>query len=66
MKTRNHKSSGRKNKTLFDINVSNIILDPSLKRKEIKAKINKWDLTRLQSFCAAQKIMDKMKRQVTE
>ena len=30
-------------RTLFDINCSNIFLDLSLKVKEIKAKINKWD-----------------------
>ena len=29
---------------LFDINCSNIFLDLSPKAKEIKAKINKWDL----------------------
>ena len=38
-------------RTLFDINHSNIFLDLSLKAKEIKAKINKWDLIKLKSFC---------------
>ena len=33
-------------KTLFDINCRNIFLDQSPKAKEIKAKINKWDLTK--------------------
>ena len=30
--------------TLFDINHSNIFLDPSPKVLEIKTKMNKWDL----------------------
>ena len=37
-------------------NISSIlwhILAPSPKDKEIKAKINKWDLTKLRSFCPA-------------
>ena len=37
-------------RTLFDINHSNIFLDPSPQVKEIKAKINKWDLMKLKSF----------------
>ena len=51
-------------RTLFDINCSNTILDPSLKGN--KAKVNKWDLIKLKSFCAARKTIDKMKRQPTE
>ena len=37
-------------RTLFDINCSNIFLDLSPKVKEIKAKINKWDLINLKAF----------------
>ena len=37
-------------RTLFDINSSNVFLDPSPKAKEITAKINKWDLIKLKSF----------------
>ena len=38
-------------KTFSDINCSNIFLDQSPKAKEIKAKINKWDLiVKLTSF----------------
>jgi len=40
-------------KTLYDINYSNIFLDQSPKAKEIKAKTNKWDITKLISFCTA-------------
>ena len=40
-------------KTLSDINHSSIFQDPPLRVLEIKAKINKWDLTKLKSFCIA-------------
>ena len=41
--------------TFFDINCSTIFLDQSPKAKEIKAKINKWDLIKLKNFsCIAQ------------
>ena len=35
---------------LFEINYSNICLDLSPKAKEMRAKINKWDLIKLKSF----------------
>ena len=37
-------------RTLFDINLSNIFLDPSSRVTELKAKINKWDLIKLKTF----------------
>ena len=37
-------------RTLFDINCSNIYFDLSPKAKEIKAKINKWDLIKLKKL----------------
>ena len=52
-------------KTFSDINCSNIFLGQSPKAKEIKAKINKWDLIKLISFCTAKETINKMKRQHT-
>ena len=53
-------------RTLFDINHSNIFLDPSLRVMEINTKINKWDLIKLKSFCIAKETINKMKRQRTD
>ena len=38
-------------RTLSDINHSKILYDPPPRVMEIKAKINKWDLIKLKSFC---------------
>ena len=40
-------------KTFSDINHTNVFLGQSLKAREIKAKINKWDLIKLISFSTA-------------
>ena len=40
--------------------------DLSPQTKETKAKVNKWDLIKLKSFCSANETTDKMKRQPTE
>ena len=52
--------------TLFEINSSNIFLDPSPRVMETKAKINKWDLIKLKSFFTAKETINKMKRQPME
>ena len=51
--------------TLFDKDHSSIFLDQSLKRKEIKAKLNKWGLIKLKSFCIAKETINKMKKHPT-
>ena len=38
-------------KTLSDINHSKILYDPRPRVMEIKAKINKWNLIKLKTFC---------------
>ena len=43
----------------FNINCSNIFLHQSLKAKEITAKINKWDLIKLKSFCRATETIER-------
>ena len=48
-------------KIFSDINCSNIFLRDSPRAIGIKAKINKWDLMKLISFCTAKGIINKMK-----
>ena len=50
-------------KTLSDINHSRILYDPPPRVMEKKAKINKWDLIKLKSFCTTKEIINKTKRQ---
>ena len=53
-------------RTLFDINHSKILFDPPSIVMEIKTKINKWDLMKLQSFCTAKETIKKTKRHPSE
>ena len=54
-------------KTLCDINHSNFFpLDLSPRVKEIKTKINKRDLIKLESFCIAKETINKTKIQPTK
>ena len=53
-------------KTLSDINHSRILYDPPPRVMKIKAKINKWDLIKLKSFCTTKETVSKVKRQPSE
>ena len=53
-------------KTLSDINHSRILYDPPPRILEIKAKINKWDLIQIKSFCTTKETISKVKRQPSE
>ena len=53
-------------KTLSDINHSRILYDPPPRILEIKAKINKWDLVQLKTFCTTKETISNVKRQPSE
>ena len=53
-------------RTLFDINHSKIFFDPPPRAMEIKTKINKWDLMKLQRFSTAKETINKTRRQPSE
>ena len=53
-------------KTLSDIHHSRILYDPPSKIFEIKAKINKWDLIKIKSFCTTKETISKVKRLPSE
>ena len=53
---------GRK---ISDIPCSNIFTDMSPKARDIKERINKWDLIELKSFCMAKENSINMKTEVT-
>ena len=48
------------------MNHSRILYDPSPRILEIKAKINKWDLMKLKSFCTTKETISKVKRQPSD
>ena len=53
-------------KTVSDINHSRILYDTPPRILETKAKINKWDLITLKSFCTTKETISKVKRQPSE
>ena len=53
-------------RALYDINHIKILFDPPPREREIKTKINKWDLMKHKHFCTAKETINKMKRQPSE
>ena len=53
-------------RTLGDINQSKILYDPPPRLMQIKAKVNKWDLIKLKSFCTAKETISMVKRHPSE
>ena len=53
-------------KTISNINHSRILYNPPPRILEIKAKINKWVIIKIKSFCTTKETIRKMKRQPSE
>ena len=53
-------------KDLSDLSRSDFLLDTSPKARELKAKMNYWDLMKMKSFCTAKETINKTKRQPME
>ena len=53
---------GRK---ISDIPPSNIFNDTSLRTRDTKERINKWDYIKVKSFCTAKENITKMEREPT-
>ena len=50
---------------ISDIPRSNIFTDMSLRARDIRERINKWDFIKIKSFCMAKENISKMKREPT-
>ena len=51
---------------LLEENIGKTLSDPPPRVMDIKAKINKWDLIKLKSFCTMKETINKVKRQLSE
>ena len=52
-------------KKISDIPCSNILTDMSPKARDIKERINKWDLIKIKSFCMAKENSTRLQREPT-
>ena len=52
-------------RNISDIPRSNILTDMSSKARDIKERINKWDLIKIKSFCMAEENSTKIHREPT-
>ena len=65
--TGNHQTLEEKaGKDLSDLSRSNFLLYTSPKARELKAKMNYWDLMKIKSYCTAKETINKTKRQPME
>ena len=46
--------------------MTGFVVEPEVRQVEIKAKINKWDLIKIKSFCTTNKTISKVNRQPSE
>ena len=53
-------------KSLSDLSHSNFLLNTAPKARELKVKMNYWDLIKIKSFCTAKETINKTKRQPME
>ena len=53
-------------RTLNDLDQSKVLYDPPPGIMEIEMKVNKWDLTKLKTFCTTKETISKVKRQPSE
>ena len=53
-------------KTFSDVNCAIVFFGQSPKTIDVKAKLSKWDLIKLKSFCITKETKNKMERQPTD
>ena len=61
-RTESHQNLEEKTGNNF-FDLSNFLLDTSPKARELKSKMNYWDLMKIKSFCTMKETINKTKRQ---